>query len=229
MLVLTGLHLSGREQHCVFGRVVSGFEHVQAIEALPTDTHDRPVQPVLIARSGQLELVRKAPASTPAEAEGRGRSLSRSRSRSKARDDSRSRSPSRERRKGKSSRSRRSVSRSESASSRSRSRSPPRRRSKKSRSSKKAKKGAVAAADERRDARGIPLDREETDAEIDARLEREDMERREREKREREESLKRRLRDEEELERQRGDAGGVRYKGAFFLSATFVSPTLSWH
>lgn len=82
----------------------------------------------------------------------------------------------------------------------------------------------MAAADERRDARGIPLDREETDAEIDARLEREDMERHEREKREREESLKRRLRDEEERQSQRGDAGGVRYKGAFFLQPPLCLP-----
>ena len=68
-------------------------------------------------------------------------------------------------------------------------------------------------AEERRDARGIPLDRDETDAEIDARLEREDLERREQEKRAREEALKRRLRDDEARERERATTGGVQYKG----------------
>jgi peptidyl-prolyl cis-trans isomerase B (cyclophilin B) len=32
-------------KHTVFGRVTSGMETVDAIEALPTDDHDRPLKP----------------------------------------------------------------------------------------------------------------------------------------------------------------------------------------
>lgn len=212
-------------QHVIFGRVVSGFEHIQTVESLPTDAKDRPLTPITIARAGELQLAKKAVAAD------RGRSASRGRSESpvrRKRDDdsrSRSRSPSRERSSRRSKKARRSPSTSASSSSL-RSRSPPRRSSK--HKSSKSKKGAAAAArvapaEERRDARGIPLDRDETDAEIDARLEREDLERREQEKRQCEEALKRRLRDDEARERERASSGGVQYKGAS-ARATLLFP-----
>ena len=53
----------------VFGRVVSGFEHVETIGKLPTDEKDRPVSRVVIAHCGELELRRlaakKAPSPSP--------------------------------------------------------------------------------------------------------------------------------------------------------------------
>lgn len=208
-------------QHVVFGRVVSGFEHLRAIEALPTDAKDRPLQPARIARSGELQLARKPVAAD----EERGRSVSRSRSaspvarRGRNVDDnsrSRSRSPSLERSSRRPKKARRSPSTSASSSS-SRSRSPPRRKHKSSKAKPKSKRrNEVPPAEERRDARGIPLDRDETDAEIDARLEREDMERREQEKRAREQALKRRLKDDQARERERAN-GGVQYKGTLLI------------
>ena len=44
----------------MFGRVVSGFEHVQTIGHLPTGEKDRPLSPVIISHCGELEL-RKPP------------------------------------------------------------------------------------------------------------------------------------------------------------------------
>ncbi|KAI8617906.1 cyclophilin-like domain-containing protein, partial [Chytriomyces sp. MP71] len=49
-------HLDGK--HVVFGRLVSGFEVFRAIEAVPTDNKDKPLDPVTITHSG--ELIRKA-------------------------------------------------------------------------------------------------------------------------------------------------------------------------
>jgi len=40
----------------VFGRVVSGFEHIQTIGRLPVDEKDRPISPVVISHCGELEL-----------------------------------------------------------------------------------------------------------------------------------------------------------------------------
>ena len=49
-------HLDGK--HVVFGRVLRGFEIIQAIAAVETDDKDRPLQPVVVTNCG--ELVRKA-------------------------------------------------------------------------------------------------------------------------------------------------------------------------
>ncbi|KZW02914.1 hypothetical protein EXIGLDRAFT_713819 [Exidia glandulosa HHB12029] len=56
-------HLDGK--HVVFGRVLKGYEVIEAIADVPTDEKDRPLQPVVIVNCG--ELVRKA---APAQAEG---------------------------------------------------------------------------------------------------------------------------------------------------------------
>ncbi|CAG8700100.1 12338_t:CDS:2, partial [Racocetra fulgida] len=47
-------HLDGK--HVVFGRVVTGFEVVQAIENTPVDDDDRPIGIAMIAQCGELEL-----------------------------------------------------------------------------------------------------------------------------------------------------------------------------
>lgn len=49
-------HLDGK--HVVFGRVVSGYEVVQAIENQPVDDRDHPLHTVMIAHSGELVLKR---------------------------------------------------------------------------------------------------------------------------------------------------------------------------
>lgn len=45
-------HLDGK--HAVFGRVLAGKDVVRRIEAAPTAEQDRPVQPITIAKAGQL-------------------------------------------------------------------------------------------------------------------------------------------------------------------------------
>ncbi|KAG2177390.1 hypothetical protein INT44_007901 [Umbelopsis vinacea] len=47
-------HLDGK--HVVFGRVVSGFEVVEAMENQPVDQNNRPLQLVMIANCGELVL-----------------------------------------------------------------------------------------------------------------------------------------------------------------------------
>jgi len=48
-------HLGGK--HVVVGRVVEGMQLVHAIEKCETDGNDRPIEPIVVARSGELELV----------------------------------------------------------------------------------------------------------------------------------------------------------------------------
>ncbi|XP_071526893.1 uncharacterized protein Moca-cyp isoform X1 [Panulirus ornatus] len=50
------MHLDGK--HVVFGRVVSGYEVVVAVENLPVDNRSRPLQPAVIANCGELVLQR---------------------------------------------------------------------------------------------------------------------------------------------------------------------------
>ncbi|KAL1927194.1 hypothetical protein VTP01DRAFT_5157 [Rhizomucor pusillus] len=57
-------HLDGK--HVVFGRVVSGYEVVQAIENQPVDDRDHPLHTVMIAHSGELVL-KRPPQTQPAE------------------------------------------------------------------------------------------------------------------------------------------------------------------
>lgn len=42
----------------MFGRVVSGYEVVVAVENLPVDNRSRPLQPAVIANCGELVLQR---------------------------------------------------------------------------------------------------------------------------------------------------------------------------
>ncbi|WOO77844.1 Peptidyl-prolyl cis-trans isomerase D [Vanrija pseudolonga] len=51
-------HLTGK--HVVFGRVVSGMEHIRAIGKLETDGRDRPHSPVIVSHAGELELRKPA-------------------------------------------------------------------------------------------------------------------------------------------------------------------------
>merc|ERR1711948_36421 len=46
-------HLNGK--HCVFGEIVEGNTTLDAIEGVKTQTDDRPIAPIVVARCGQLE------------------------------------------------------------------------------------------------------------------------------------------------------------------------------
>ena len=48
-------HLDGK--HVVFGRVVEGMELVHEIEKAETGANDRPLEPIVVARCGELELI----------------------------------------------------------------------------------------------------------------------------------------------------------------------------
>ncbi|WRT63785.1 uncharacterized protein IL334_000710 [Kwoniella shivajii] len=175
-------HLTGK--HVVFGRVIFGMEHIDAIGKLSTDDRDRPLSPVIISHCGELELRRPPP-------KPRSPSISASIS-------SRSASPD-EKRKSKSkskSKSRRESDMEDSDSDDSR----DRRRRRKDR--KKDKKDKEKRKDKK--------PREETEEELDARLEREEKERIEKQRLERLEIMKKQLEDERQKIK---DAGGVVYKG----------------
>merc|ERR1712039_745879 len=46
-------HLNGK--HCVFGEIVEGHATLDAVEGVKTQSDDRPIAPVIMARTGQLE------------------------------------------------------------------------------------------------------------------------------------------------------------------------------
>merc|ERR1711870_120104 len=46
-------HLNGK--HVVFGEIVEGHATLDAIEGVKTQSDDRPIAPIVIARCGQLE------------------------------------------------------------------------------------------------------------------------------------------------------------------------------
>merc|ERR1712039_353584 len=46
-------HLNGK--HCVFGELVEGNTTLDAIEGVKTQTDDRPIAAIVVARCGQLE------------------------------------------------------------------------------------------------------------------------------------------------------------------------------
>jgi peptidyl-prolyl isomerase G (cyclophilin G) len=199
-------HLSGK--HVVFGRVVSGMQHIEAIGAMPTDERDRPLSPVIVARAGELELRRPAEpvrARSPSPARSRD-SRSRSRTPDGEEEERHRRKRARRERKEREREERRSERRAERkrrkerkrggdgdgsddegrahSRSRSRSRSPRRRRDGRSPS--------------------------ETLSELDARLEREEKERESAARRKQAEEMRRTL----DAERQAvKDGGGVVYKG----------------
>lgn len=58
------LSAASNQKRSVFGRVVHGFEHIEAVGKLPTDSRDRPLSPVVITHCGELELRRPAAAAT---------------------------------------------------------------------------------------------------------------------------------------------------------------------
>ncbi|KAI6895362.1 hypothetical protein KC334_g11564, partial [Hortaea werneckii] len=60
-------HLNGK--HTIFGRLVSGHETLEKIAKVDVDDNDKPHEPVLIARCGELEKRKKKsqPASEPAK------------------------------------------------------------------------------------------------------------------------------------------------------------------
>ncbi|KAF9516934.1 hypothetical protein BS47DRAFT_1371541 [Hydnum rufescens UP504] len=208
-------HLNGK--HVAFGRVplifilfaFLGYEVVTKIAEMPTDAKDRPLRPIMVSTSGELELRRKA---APPRAVSPERSRSQKRSVSS---DSRSTSS------GSSDRRRKKRSRSFSTSEsdhRSISRSPFRekrkrssRRGRDSKKSKKDRKKSPGLGVDKRDASpGPQRAREETEEELDARLEREENERiAEFKKRE-----AARLREKLKAEAARSEANrGVRFKG----------------
>ena len=53
-------HLNGR--NTIFGRIVTGEDALQRIAQVPVDQDDRPLQPVLVSRCGELERKKKQPA-----------------------------------------------------------------------------------------------------------------------------------------------------------------------
>lgn len=54
-LTITFSWLDGR--HVVFGEVLEGYDNVvRAIEKVPKGRSDRPAEPVVIAKSGELEI-----------------------------------------------------------------------------------------------------------------------------------------------------------------------------
>ncbi|KAK8845612.1 hypothetical protein IAR55_006328 [Kwoniella newhampshirensis] len=173
-------HLTGK--HVVFGRVIFGMEHIEKIGQLPTDGKDRPLTPVIISHCGELEL-RKAP--PPKKV--RSPSIS-----------SASRSPSPLKR----SKSRRKSEDDDVESDDTWSRERRRRKEKKRLRKEKDRKGRGQKKDKN--------PREETEQELDARLEREEKERLEVERLEKLAQMKKDL----EAERLRIQAaGGVVYKG----------------
>merc|ERR1712066_1038975 len=46
-------HLNGK--HCVFGEMVDGDATLDAIEGVKTQSDDRPIAPIMVARCGQME------------------------------------------------------------------------------------------------------------------------------------------------------------------------------
>ncbi|KAK6905282.1 hypothetical protein I203_106104 [Kwoniella mangroviensis CBS 8507] len=183
-------HLTGK--HVVFGKVIFGMEHIETIGKVSTDDRDRPLSPVVISHCGELELKRAPP---KPKARSPSVSVSSSVSRSASPDD-RKRS-----RKSKSKSRRDAPSSDEGDSDDSRDRHRSRRKEDRKSKSRKDKSSG-------RDKDRKP--REETEEELDARLEREEKERLEKERLERLESMKKQL--EEERQRVK-DEGGVVYKG----------------
>ncbi|KAJ9102371.1 hypothetical protein QFC21_002771 [Naganishia friedmannii] len=151
-------HLNGK--HCVFGKVVRGYEHVQAIENVQVDDRDRPLSPVTIVNCGELVLAKKAvEASSKAERKRRSESPSSARSRS-----------------GSPRRKRRSSSSSDTESGSDSEAERRHRRKRKERKSSKKKDGKKDKKDKDK-LKGLVAGYEETEEELDARLEREEMER----------------------------------------------------
>ena len=188
----------------VFGRVIHNLELIQQIGKLEVDGKDRPISPVVIAHCGELELRRPAAPDGAGVGAGAGArddrpAASRARSSSRSRSRSRSRSPPRRRRY--------STSPSDSGSDSSYTREKKaRRRERDERRARKQARRDRKNGDSRDTEGGERGERGETEAELDARLEREEKERLAMEAEERA------RRDKEQRERAQG-SGGVVYKG----------------
>lgn len=179
-------HLNGK--HVVFGRVVRGLEVVQKIAEVPVDEKDRPTVPVAIANCGELVLRRQV-SEEPSREKVRARSDVESDSDSG--DESQKRKHKKRRHKK-----HRSTSSSDEDSGHEKRHHKHRRSKTRDRSGSRHRKGEQG---------GVP--REETEAEYDARLEREERERLEAEKRKELERLKR------IAEAEVPTKNGVRFKG----------------
>ncbi|KAL1530573.1 hypothetical protein AB1Y20_001474 [Prymnesium parvum] len=57
------------EKHVVFGRVVEGMQLVKQIEDVETGAGDRPIEPIIIAKCGEMELVKMEVEETESEGE----------------------------------------------------------------------------------------------------------------------------------------------------------------
>ncbi|KAF8510949.1 cyclophilin-like domain-containing protein [Hysterangium stoloniferum] len=178
-------HLDGK--HCVFGRILKGFDEVvQKLAAIPTDEKDRPSRPVVIVSCGELER-RKPPVA---------RRPSPSPSVAVSESGSEERPPKRKRRK---------HQRDESGSEEDKGRA---RKSRHKKKSKKKDKGTPSPPE----VPGVP--RQETEEEYDARLEREENERIEAARKVELARLRDRLaREKEERERAARESGAINYKG----------------
>merc|ERR1711870_75364 len=53
ILFKAATHLNGK--HCVFGEMVDGEATLDAIEGVKTQSDDRPIAPIMVARCGQME------------------------------------------------------------------------------------------------------------------------------------------------------------------------------
>jgi peptidyl-prolyl isomerase G (cyclophilin G) len=195
-------HLTGK--HVVFGRVVHGLEHIEAIGNLSTDERDRPLSPVIISRAGELEL-RAAPAparprtpsvSSDSEDEYRRRKRERRERKEREREERREerRAERKERRKHKE---RRRGSDDEEDRSRSKSKDL----------SRSASRSRSPRKERRRD-----RSPSETLSELDARLEREEKELLDKERLAKLQEMKSALDGQRQAIK---DAGGVVYKGKF--------------
>lgn len=179
----------------MFGKVVKGMDVVETIAKVATDAQDKPLVDVTIVHAG--ELVKK---STLAESSST-LPVSRDRRRLSSGSDSDSSSSEQERRKRR--REKKSRRKDEKRSSRRRHRDDSDDDDEKKKMGKKDKLNSLVQG----------YVREETEEELDARLEREENERLEAAKREKMESLKRQI---EEEKRQQAN-GGVIYKGEWVV------------
>jgi peptidyl-prolyl isomerase G (cyclophilin G) len=191
----TSAHLSTRAaaNSRVFGRVVSGMEHIRSIGSLPTDGRDRPHSPVIVSHAGELELRRPA---APSASRSQSRSVSPRKRRSKYSDDSDSEEEERRRRR----RARKEREREE---------REERRRERRER--RERRDGSEKQERKERRRRSVS----ETISELDARLEAEEKARLEAERTAKEAEAK--ARRERELQAVR-ESGGIVYKGeSWFL------------